>query len=413
MAGPALRVFTQARNERRWMGIEIVPAAGDTARIAEFGLHPMDDPRGNGPPQPWATGALADEQVAAVIRERVRQAADSDRFAGVVLVAHGDRVLVHEPLGLADRARGVPNGRETTFQTTSVGKMFTGVAVMQLVQQGKLRLDDTVARVLPAYPNRDAAARITVRQLLTHTAGVPEPFLDARFGAAPAGATHAELLATFADAPLEGTPGAEHHYSNGNYATLAAIVERVSGERYEDYLRRHVWGPAGMRHVEHPAWQGTPDRAVGYARFTHLDPLGVEARTAAPVRAARGTLRGFGGGAYTAEDLFRFARALRTGKLLRADLVDSATTGRVDIMPGAPVKYAFGFYDQRMNGARIVGHPGSNPDTGFDADLEMVWDGDWTVVVLSNYDAPAGMMLAGPILDLLGRQGGARGTASR
>jgi D-alanyl-D-alanine carboxypeptidase len=285
--------------------------------------------------------------------------------------------------------------------------MFTSFAIAQLVERGLLRFDDTVAKILPEYPNRDAAKRITVRQLLTHTAGVPEPFWSPRFGAASPRATHLELLATFADAPLEMEPGSAFRYSNGNYATLGAIVEKLSGERYEDYLRRHVWGPAGMTRVEHPAWTLAADEALGYARFAELDPLGIDRRRPETVRhgePVKAELRGFGGGAFTAEDLFRFARALRTGKLVRRELVDTLVTGRVDIGEGAPVTYGFGFYVQQMEDQRIVGHPGSNPDTGHDADVEMVGDGEWTVVVLSNYDAPAGMQLEWPILALLAQQ---------
>jgi D-alanyl-D-alanine carboxypeptidase len=406
MFGEALRILTRARNGRRWLGLELEPAANDSTRIAMIGLFPMDNGGMRLPPAPWASGRLGDDQIAAVIREKVRQAADSDKFSGTVLVAHGDRVLVNEVHGFADQARHRPNTRETLFGTTSVGKMFTGVAIAQLVERGLLRFDDTLANVLPAYPNRDAARRITIRQLLSHTAGVPEPFLSPRFGTSREDATHQELLATFAGASLDMTPGARFQYSNGNFATLAAIIEKVSGQRYEEYLRQHVWGPAGMRHVQHPAWTDTPDHAVDYARFTDVDPLGLEPRRPSTGRAKphRGELRGFGGGAYTAEDLFRFARALRTGKLLRPDLRDSVTTGKVEIGEGAPVKYAFGFYEQRMHDTRVVGHPGSNPDTGEDADVEMVWDGEWTVVVLSNYDAPAGIELSMPIVDMLADQ---------
>jgi hypothetical protein len=89
---------------------------------------------------------------------------------------------------------------------------------------------------------------------------------------------------------------------------------------------------------------------------------------------------------------------------VRRELVDTLVTGRVDIGEGAPVTYGFGFYVQQMEDQRIVGHPGSNPDTGHDADVEMVGDGEWTVVVLSNYDAPAGMQLEWPILALLAQQ---------
>lgn len=407
MAGAALRVMTHARNGRRWLGIQLDPAVNDTTRIGNMMLLPMDDPGPRYPPKPWATTALSDEQVATLVRDHVRQAADSDHFSGVVLVAHGDRILAHEVYGFADQAAQRRNTRETRFATASVGKMFTSVAIAQLVERGLLRFDDTVAKILPEYPNREAAKRITVRQLLTHTAGVPEPFWSSRFGAASAQATHLDLLATFADAPLEMEPGSAFRYSNGNYATLGAIIEKLSGERYEDYLRRHVWAPAGMTRVEHPAWTLAADEALGYARFAELDPLGIDPRRPETVRhgaAVKAVLRGFGGGAFTAEDLFRFARALRAGKLVRRELADSITTGRVNIGEGAPVTYGFGFYVQQMDGQRIIGHPGSNPDTGHDADVEMAGDGEWTVVVLSNYDAPAGMQLEWPILALLAQQ---------
>jgi CubicO group peptidase (beta-lactamase class C family) len=407
MADAALRIMTHARNGRRWLGIQLDPAVGDTTRIGNIMLLPMDDPGPRYPPAPWTTTAVSDEQVATLVRDHVRQAADSDRFSGVVLVAHGDSILAHEVYGFADVASRRKNTRQTTFGTTSVGKMFTSVAIAQLVERGLLRFDDTVAKVLPEYPNREAARRITIRQLLTHTAGVPEPFTSPRFGTASPRATHAALLATFADAPLEMEPGSQFRYSNGNYATLGAIIEKLSGERYEAYLRKHVWGPAGMTHVAHPAATLTSDQALGYARYAEFDPLGVEPRRPETVRGGRptdGELRAFGGGAFTAEDLFRFTRALRSGKLLRRDLVDSLTAGHVDIGEGAPVMYGFGFYEQRMDDVRVVGHPGSNPDTGHDADVEMVWDGDWTVIVLSNYDAPAGMQVEMPILAMLAQQ---------
>lgn len=407
MADEALRIMTHARNGRRWLGIQLDPAPGDTTRIANIMLLPMDDPGPRYPPKPWTTTAVSDEQVATLVRDHLRQAADSDRFSGVVLVAHGDRILVHDAYGYADAASHRRNTRATTFATTSVGKMFTGVAIAQLVNAGRLRFDDTVAKVLPEYPNQDAAKRITVRELLTHTAGVPEPFHSPRFGAAGPSATHGALLATFADAPLEMEPGSAFRYSNGNYATLGAIIEKLSGERYEDYLRRHVWKPAGMTHVAHPGWTLTPDQAIGYARFAELDPLGVDDRRPETVRGAtpaKSALRAFGGGSYTAEDLFRFMRALRTGKLVPPALADSLTRGKVNIGEGAPVRYGFGFYEQDFGTVKVVGHPGSNPDTGHDADVEMFWRAGWTVVVLSNYDAPAGMQVEAPILALLAPQ---------
>ena len=393
MAGRALRIMAKSRDGKHLLGMELEPDASDSTRIASITLFAMDPAMMNGPAKPWAEGRLDDSRIAEIVRAKVKEAADSDRFSGVVLVAHGDDVLVHDVYGFADRETNRLNTKDTPFATYSMGKMFTSVAIAQLVSSGKLSWDDTLARVLPSYPNKEAAKRITIRQLLTHTAGVPDPFLSKRYGKHEY-ASHEAMLADFADAPLNENAGKSFDYSNGNFATLAAVVERVSGLRYEDYLRRNVWGPAGMRVPD-------DDAAIGYARFTEYDPLGIEPRRPEAVRGGTGKAKalGFGGGAYTAVDLFRFARALQTGKLVSMAIADSITKGEVSM--GGAMKYALGFFDRPMNGRRVVGHSGSNPDTGHDADLEMVWDTGWTVVVLSNYDAPAGMRLEMPILDLV------------
>jgi D-alanyl-D-alanine carboxypeptidase len=399
MAGSAIRLMTHARNGTKWLAMELGPEGGDSTRIADMTLVPLDQPRMGGPREPWATGALDDDRIAEVIRTKVKAAADSDKFSGVVLVAHGDRMLVHHAYGFANREEGVPNGLDTPFATYSLGKMFTSVAIAQLVSSGKLGWDDTLAKVLPSYPNKEAAKRITIRQLLTHTAGVPDPFLSKRYGKRKYD-SHEEMLADFADAPLNANAGKSFDYSNGNFAVLAAVVEHLSGLRFDEYLNRNVFAPAGMTLPR-------VKEAVGYARFTEYDPLGVEARRPSSVRGGSGGSArafGFGGGAYTAEDLFRFARALRTGKLVPMAIADSITKGEVSM--GGPAKYALGFFDRPIHDRRIVGHSGSNPDTGHDADLEMVWDDEWTVVVLANYDAPAGVRLEMPILDLIAGSSG-------
>ena len=394
MAGSALRMMTTSRTGNHKLGMELEPEPGDSTRIASITMVAMDGMTG-GPPKPWATGPLDDARIAEIIRAKVKAAADSDRFSGIVLVAHGDDVLVHDVYGFADRESHRPNTKDTPFATYSMGKMFTSVAIAQLVAQGKLSWDDTLAKVLPSYPNKEAAKSITIRQLLTHTAGVPDPFLSKKYGHGKKYESHEAMLPDFADAPLNANAGKSFDYSNGNFATLAAVVEHLTGLRYDEYLKRHVFGPAGMRLPDTPA-------ALGYARFTEYDPLGVEQRRSEKVRGGdggAGRALGFGGSAYTADDLFRFARALQTGKLVPKAIADSITKGEVAM--GGPMKYALGFFDRPTNGRHVVGHSGSNPDTGHDADLQMVWDDQWTVITLSNYDAPAGMMLEMPILDLV------------
>jgi D-alanyl-D-alanine carboxypeptidase len=399
MAQSALRMMTRSSDGKHVLGMELEPEVGDSTRIASITMVAMDGMAMGGPPKPWTEGPLDDARIAELIRAKVKEAADSDRFSGVVLVAHGDDVLVHDVYGFADREANRPNTKDTPFATYSMGKMFTSVAIAQLVVQGKLSWDDTLAKVLPSYPNKEAAKRITIRQLLTHTAGVPDPFLSKRYGKRKYD-SHEEMLADFADAPLNANAGKSFDYSNGNFAVLAAVVEHLSGLRFDEYLNRNVFAPAGMTLPK-------VTEAVGYARFTEYDPLGVEARRPSSVRGGSGGSArafGFGGGAYTAEDLFRFARALRTGKLVPMAIADSITKGEVSM--GGPAKYALGFFDRPIHDRRIVGHSGSNPDTGHDADLEMVWDDEWTVVVLANYDAPAGVRLEMPILDLIAGSSG-------
>ena len=395
MAGSALRMMARSNEGNRLLGMELEPAPGDTTRIASITMMAMDESAMTGPPKPWATGSLTDAQLADVIRAKVKEAVDADRFSGVVLVAHRDVVLLHDVHGWADRETKRPNTKDTPHPTYSMGKMFTSVAIAQLVSRGKVSWDDTLAKVLPSYPNQEAARRITIRQLLTHTAGVPDVFLSKKFGGKEY-ASHEAMLPDFADAPLNANHGKSFDYSNGNFAVLAAVVERLSGLSYEEYLQRNVFGPAGMTQPDVPA-------AIGYARFTELDPLGVEERRPETVRGAGkgGKARpvGYGGGNYTAENLYRFARALRTGKLVPPAIADSITKGEVSM--GGRMQYALGFFDRAMNGRHVVGHSGSNPDTGHDADLQMVWDDEWTVVVLSNYDAPAGMFLEMPILETI------------
>lgn len=402
--GRTLRILTHAASVDRWLGIEVVASSTQPDHMESVMTIALDDP--TKPPAPWPTGLATNADVAEAIRARVKQAAADDRFSGVVIVAKGDSVLVNEVTGMADREHNLPVTRETRFNTTSVGKMFTGVAIAQLVEQGKLRFDDTLAKVLPEYPNHDAARQIVIRDLLTHSAGVPDVFSSPRFTSRHDFRSHMEMLPTFADAPLQFTPGTRFEYSNGGYAVLGAIVEKLSGLSYEEYLRRNVWGPAGMLHTDHAGQARGTDRAVGYARFSESDPLGVEPRrpnTGAfgEVGHGNGILAAFGGGSYTAEDLFRFTRALRNGRLLSATMADRITRGVMPLGDGGPAKYAFGFYDVQRGPHRIVSHPGSNADTGLDADVEMLWDNDWTIVVLSNYDAPVGMNLSGAIQQLL------------
>lgn len=398
-------VIFRARNGAGRVGIEFMANPAD-GRVSYVELHSMPAP---GPRPQLPTGPLPDEDVASAVQAHVDGLAAADRVSGVVLLARGDRVLVHRAYGMADAETGRANTLDTRIGSGSVPKMITAVAVAQLVEQGRMRFDDTLGALLPDYPNAEARRSVTVRHLLTHSAGIPDPFAA---GAAPTARyrTPGEWMAVVADRPLDFAPGSKTQYSNGGFAVLAAIVERVSGQPFGAYVREHVFARAGMRAADADTYAALP-WARGYSRVPEFDPLGI-----APRRSNEWItggepnehLSGFGGIHLTAEDLFRFTRALRDGRLVGAEMARTLMTGTVEVDPGAPLRYGLGFYDMELEGgAHAVGHSGGGGSSGIGADVEMV--GEWTVVVMGNYDLEQDIRpLVWPVLDLVAAQEGSR-----
>lgn len=397
-------VIFRARNGAGRVGIEF--SASADGRLGSLDLHIMPAP---GPRPQLPSGPLADDAVAAAVRAHVDGRAAADRFSGVVLLARGDRVLLHRAYGMADAEARRPNTLETRIGSGSVPKMITAVAVAQLVEQGRMRFDDTLGALLPDYPNAQARRTVTLRHLLTHSSGVADPFAA---GGDPAvrRRTPGEWVALVADRPLEFAPGTKTQYSNGGFAVLAAVVERVSGQPFDAYVREHVFRPAGMRAADAGAYAALP-WARGYSRVPEFDPLGIEPRRSNEwITGGRPgeDLGGFGGLHLTADDLFRFTRALRDGRLVGAEMARTLMTGTVLVEPGAPISYGLGFYDMELQGgAHAVGHSGGGGSSGIGADVEMV--GEWTLVVLGNYDLEQDIRpLVWPVLDLVGEQEGSR-----
>jgi len=403
--GAAIRVHTRTKKDGRMVGLELIPSPDDAARVYLIGVHPMDTNQERFDPRAWPHVKLSEAALADTIRERVGRAVDADVFSGVVLVAKDDRIIVHEAFGHADAAKRIVNTLDTRFHIGSITKTFTGVAIAQLVEAGRLRLDDTLARVLPEYPDRDVARRVTIRQLLTHTSGIPDifasPSLDRNRVPGPA----SDLLPVIAGRPLEFEPGAHFGYSNSNTVILRAVIERVTGQRYHDYLRANVYARAGMRDTELDADGRVPRRAIGYARFTETDPLHVDRRRDNEWFIGRSSALD-PDNYLSAADLFRFAHALRTNRLLGGAMTDAVVTGSVDVGQSAVFdgKYGFGIYDLNAWGTRLRGHSGGGEDSGIDADMEMLWDRGYTVIVLSNYDTPAARLQSLGILELLSGQ---------
>lgn len=399
-----LAVIFQAASGGR-VGVEFVADPADPARMKLIEVHSMPAP---GPRPQLPEGKVDEAEAAAAVARHVGAAAEADRFSGVVLLARGGRIVHHQAYGMADRTAGRANTLDTRFGTGSVPKMITAVAVAQLVEQGRLKFTDTLGAVLPDYPSEDARRHVTIHHLLTHTSGVRDPFQAPGYVRGTRYATPREWMALFAHQPLEIRPGERMQYSNGGYAVLAAVVERVSGQPFAEYVRDHVFRPAGMRVADLDAYRRLP-WARGYSRPPELDPMGMEPRRGnewmVGGQGPSTDLSGFGGIGLTAEDLFLFTRALREHRLLGAQMTDTVLAGKVPVGPGAPVQYAYGFYVARFpeDEHATIGHSGGGSASGIGADVEMV--GDWTLVVLGNYDLEQDVRpMAGPLLGFLARQ---------
>jgi CubicO group peptidase (beta-lactamase class C family) len=328
---------------------------------------------------------LSEHDALASFKGEIERAAARDLFAGAVLVAKNGRTVFSGAWGLADRERKVANRLETRFRIGSMNKMFTAVAVAQLAGQKKLKFSDTLGQILPGYPNKDVAAKVTVHHLLTHTGGTGDIFgpqfrekrLELR--------ELQDYVSLYGKRGLEFEPGSRWAYSNYGFVLLGMIVEKVSGQSYYDYVREHVFKPAEMtRTGSLPESEKVLDRSVGYMR--PQDGAWTPNTDTLPWRGTSA-----GGGYSTVEDLARFAHALLAHKLLDAQHTALVTAGKV-ATPRDGWKYAYGFADNTEDGVRRIGHGGGAP--GMNGELRIFPGSGYVVAVLSNLDPPAASRLA-------------------
>ena len=314
--------------------------------------------------------------------------AANDQFSGAALVAQDEDVLLEAAYGLADRAQNLPNQVDTKFNLGSMNKMFTAVSILQLMEAGKLSLDDTLLQHLPDYPNPEVAAQVTIHQLLTHTSGLGDVFTDEFIQDPHRYRSNADYLPLFVNEPLLFKPGEEFSYSNAGFVVLGLIIEKVSGQSYDEYVQQHIFDPSGMADSGAFAIDANiPNLATGY---TTRDFMGNEL-DALTSNSGMIPVKGFaaGGGYSSVEDLLRFRHALWGYKLLSAASTELLTTGKVEM--GPITRYSYGFMDRNAGGERVVGHTGGAP--GICSFLYMYPDSGYTVVVLTNNDDGCALVL--------------------
>jgi len=300
----------------------------------------------------------------------MRAAVANDHFTGAVLVAHDGAPLVDTAYGMASYELGVPNTPRTVFHIASLTKQFTAMAIMQLRDRGRLKVDDPICTYLANCP--PAWKPVTIRHLLTHTSGIRNvsslPDWDDDLSLKHY--TRAGFVDLFRSLPLRFVPGEKYEYSNSGYFLLGLIVERVSGAGFGDYLKANIFTPLGMSHsgyddnrgVVSGAASGYYSRGPDFITATYVDPS---------------TRLGDTGIVSTTGELLQWDQALYTEKLVSRRTLDEIFTPYSN-------GYAYGWEVGTRFGRRTTGHSGS--DGGFSSYILRYPDDRVTIIILGNGD---------------------------
>jgi D-alanyl-D-alanine carboxypeptidase len=371
--GPEVVFLVRAKKSGDWIevGMMLEPGPG-------FGILGLKFEQSDGPGAVAEKPLGSDAAVTAEAAKFLRARAEQGKFSGVALIAKDGKPFFFEAYGLANRDFGIANRTDTKFNLGSINKLFTQTAIAQLAAAGKLSLSDTVRKLLPDYPS-PVADRITVQQLLTMSSGLGD-FFGPRYDATPKSKLRslADYLPLFVNEPLLFEPGTSRKYSNAGYIVLGLIIEKVSGQSYYDYVREHVYRPAGMKDTDaDPLDTVVSNRAVGYTSEAEGEDKPVQGPPRVNIYALPARSSSAGGGNSTAADLLAFDQAMRHDKLLPPAWTDWFYTDK-----SAPPAGATG--GKRKGGGGFAGGT-----AGVNAVIETDLDTGYTIVVLSNLDPPS------------------------
>jgi D-alanyl-D-alanine carboxypeptidase len=321
--------------------------------------------------------AAAQPSASAIARDAdaaMAAAIDPKGSGAVVLIARGDTVLYRKVRGMAEVELGVPLAPDQVLRIASITKSFTAALLVQMAARGEVSLDAPAVRYLPDVP---LDPRITLRQLLSHTAGVSEtdavpqpPFGN---GEVPV----AEQVRRIAARPLSFEPGSAQRYSNAGYILLAAVIEKVTGQSWDEAMRTRLFVPLGLHDTGYDRIDAiVPGRVRGYASdkgvLRNADPFNLS------IPKTAGSLRS------TAADLLRWMRALSQGKVVGAEgFAEMSKPALASV--GVQERYGLGLYRWQIRGQDAIGHTGQI--NGFTSALFYLPSEDVTIVVLANNDS--------------------------
>lgn len=321
----------------------------------------------------------SDRQIARELGAFMQRLAEADVFSGTVALASNGTTVFQGAYGQADKNFGVANRIDTKYNLGSMNKMFTAVAIAQLVERGLFSYDDPLSKFLPDFPDAESAKKIRIKHLLSHSAGLGM-WWGPRYqqSAKDSFRTVDDMIkwASEDEKQIQFEPGTKFQYSNTGFVVLGKVIEEATGESYYEYVRKNIFEPADMQNTGSDELDRVnPNLAVGYAKT--FDERGTAAfQNNIYTRPVRGGPAG--GGYSTVEDLVKFERALRSGKVLKPQNVAVLLSSKPEF--GAQ-QYGYGFDVNEDRGT--AGHAGGG--MGQSNNLDMFLRSGWTAIVLSNY----------------------------
>jgi len=364
-----LHAYARGRGRTGWSDLQFRVEPGPPYRLTELAFiaevaEPVHLP----------DGAITDPSTLAWLDGYLDKLVARNDLAGSLLVARGDSILYERYFGFADAKRTRRVDAETRFNLGSGNKMFTAIAIAQLVERGRLELRDPLARFVPDFPDPAFARRVTLGHLLSHTSGIGEYWTKEFADARPTLEHAQDLLPWVYRAGTEFEPGARRRYSNSNYALAGLVLERASGADYHRYVRERVCAPLGMSRSESYRFD---DASVPLAEPLERDGDGWRTRA----RSGRGSPAG--GGFSTCRDMLKFARGLVEGRLVSRETLAWMTTTS-PVREAGDFDCGYGFLLEREGGVRSFGHGGIAAGVNFE--LRYYPELDLTLVAFSNQD---------------------------
>lgn len=316
------------------------------------------------------------------VREIVNYLDSLEGFSGAFLISKNDSVLLQKSYGFAHLGHRVKNNTDTKFSYASIGKSFTAVAIFQLIQAGKLSLDDPIGKFLPSYPNKIVRDSITIRLLLTHRSGLPDYFYSDKFlnTSKEKFRTIESLTNLYENEPLEFKPNEQFSYRNSNYIILGRIIEAVSKMPYDNYIKKNIFSKANMQNTGNFDIDHIIENEA--ENYTLSDVYPNQLQKTFFMSAVKGSSAG--GGYTTINDLYKFALAFKNNKLLN--------TYYTNFMKKEPENgsYGYGMQFAGAKGSGIFGHSGGHFGVG--AEWRIFEKQNYTIILLTNKDLDQGFL---------------------